>query len=101
MLYFTADLHLNHKNIIQFCQRPFGVDEVQEMNACIINSINEVIGQKDELWVLGDFGLHLKHDDVKKFLDRIICKHTRLVLGNHDSHAHQQGFEQIYQAHVV
>jgi calcineurin-like phosphoesterase family protein len=101
MIYFTADLHLNHKNIIQFCQRPFSLDEVQEMNATIIDSINNVVGQKDELWVIGDFGLHLKHDDVKKFLDRIICKHTRLVLGNHDSRQHGACFEHQFQAAVV
>lgn len=101
MIYFTADTHFNHRNIINFCQRPFGVDEVDEMNACILDAINAKVQQKDELWHLGDFGLHLKDEDVKKFLARIHCKNVRLIFGNHDSHQAGHQFQHVYQAHVI
>lgn len=101
MIFFTADTHFNHRNIIQFCQRPFGIDETEEMNACMIDSINTVVGQKDELWHVGDFGLHLKDDDVRRMLARIYCKNIRLILGNHDSHQAGARFQHCYQAAVV
>ncbi len=101
MLFFTADTHFNHRNIIQFCQRPFGIDEIEEMNATMIDAINARVGKKDELWHLGDFGLHLKDQDVKEFLACLNCKHIGLIVGNHDHTRHGAMFAHCYQAHVV
>jgi calcineurin-like phosphoesterase family protein len=99
VIYFTADTHFGHKNIINFCRRPFA--DINEMREKMINSINARVGEKDELWHLGDFGLHLRTDDCKELLKRIVCKHTRLILGNHDENQHGQCFEQYYQAHIL
>lgn len=99
MIYFTADTHFGHKNIIDFCKRPF-VD-VNEMRECIINSINAKVGEKDELWHLGDFGLHLRTEDVKELLKRLVCKRTRLIIGNHDEGQHGKCFEFAAQAHIL
>ena len=99
VIYFTADLHFGHKNIIDFCHRPFS--DVNEMRECIINAINAKVKEKDELWVLGDFGLHLRTEDVKELLRRLVCKRTRLILGNHDEQQHGRCFEQMHQAFVL
>ena len=99
MIYFTADTHFGHRNIIDFCHRPFA--DVNEMRECIINNINARVGEKDELWHLGDFGLHLRTEDVKELLKRLVCKHVKLILGNHDPHQIGQAFEECYLAHVV
>jgi|SRR5579859_2736518 len=99
MIYFTADNHFGHKNILNFCKRPFA--DVEEMRERMINAINARVGEKDELYFVGDFGLHLRTDDVKALLKRLVCKHTRLVLGNHDERQHGQCFEQFYQAAIV
>lgn len=101
MIFFTADTHFNHRNIIRFCQRPFTLEEVEKMNAAMIDSINATVGQKDELWHVGDFGLHLKDDDVRKFLSHIYCKNVRLILGNHDSSQAGHRFQHCAQAQVV
>ena len=53
MIFFTADLHLGHKNIIRHCSRPFS--SVGEMDAAIVAQINSKCGANDTLWVLGDF----------------------------------------------
>jgi calcineurin-like phosphoesterase family protein len=53
--WFTADLHLGHQNIIRYCDRPF--DDVEAMNRALVDGWNEVVGDDDVVWVLGDFAL--------------------------------------------
>ena len=53
MIWFTADLHLQHENIIKFCNRPFS--NVKEMDEKLINNWNEVVDKKDIIYILGDF----------------------------------------------
>jgi len=35
--WFTADLHLNHKNIIKYCNRPF--TDIYQMDNVLINNL--------------------------------------------------------------
>ncbi len=51
--FLTADLHINHKNIIEMCDRPF--KSTQEMNTKLINNINEQCKPEDIIFNLGDF----------------------------------------------
>ncbi|MBR1757353.1 MAG: metallophosphoesterase family protein [Lachnospiraceae bacterium] len=82
MLFFTSDLHLGHENAIAFTDRPFA--NVEEMNDCLIQNINETVGVKDELWILGDFAYKTSREDVRRFRDQIRCRQVHLVTGNHD-----------------
>ena len=82
MLYFTSDLHLGHASAIEFGHRPFR--DVEEMNDVLIQNINETVGVKDELWILGDFAYKMKREDVRKFRSMIKCRHVHLIRGNHD-----------------
>jgi calcineurin-like phosphoesterase family protein len=80
MIYFTADLHLGHSNIIKYCNRPF--EDAHSMNKHILDQINNIVDKDDELYILGDFCFK-----GKKPLDyrlRINCKNVHLILGNHD-----------------
>ena len=52
-VWFTADFHLGHKNIIRYCNRPF--DTVEEMNRTIIDRLNSLVKTNDILYFLGDF----------------------------------------------
>ena len=58
MDFFTADLHLGHKNIIKYCNRPFS--SLKDMDETIINNWNSVVGKNDTVYALGDlvFGFH-------------------------------------------
>jgi calcineurin-like phosphoesterase family protein len=81
VIYFTADTHFNHYNIIKYCNRPF--KSIEEMDNVIINNINEQLQNDDTLYILGDFCFG---DDKKIsiYRNRIYISDIRLVLGNHD-----------------
>lgn len=53
--WFTADLHLGHRNIIDHCGRPFR--DAAAMNRSLIDRWNDVVDEGDDVWVLGDFAL--------------------------------------------
>ena len=84
MMYFTADLHLGHSNIIGACERPF--DTVERMNAALIANINERVGARDSLYVLGDFSYRTTVEEASRLRRRIRCENVHLVRGNHDKH---------------
>lgn len=76
-LWFTADTHFGHENIIAFCGRDAG--NQLEMNEKIVDNWNAVIGQNDIVWHLGDVAW--KH--VELYLPRLNGR-INVVLGNHD-----------------
>ena len=53
MIYFTADTHFCHSNIISICERPFM--NIIEMNNCLIDNWNSIVTNHDEIYILGDF----------------------------------------------
>jgi calcineurin-like phosphoesterase family protein len=80
MVYFTADLHLGHFNVIRMCERPFG--SVEEMDNALIANWNQVVTSNDQVYVLGDFSMK-PSDVVSGYLKRL--NGTKfLVRGNHD-----------------
>ena len=51
--WFTSDQHFCHTNIMIFCHRPW--DDINEMNRGITDNWNEVVGNNDVAFILGDF----------------------------------------------
>ena len=82
MIYFTSDLHFWHRNIIEYCKRPFA--SVEEMNEGLIDRWNNRVRSTDTIYVLGDvsFGDADQTDQVLLRLNGF--KH--LIIGNHDRH---------------
>lgn len=83
MIYFTSDTHFGHYNIIKHCNRQF--DNVHVMDQTIFDNINEVVGQDDTLYILGDFCF--KGKKPIEYRLRILCQDVHLILGNHDKRA--------------
>lgn len=81
-IFYTADPHFNHKNIIRLCNRPF--KNMEEMNETLVENWNKRVTQKDTVYVIGDFawGPH------NPFLRRLNGK-KHLILGNHDKGAYK------------
>ena len=80
MRYFTSDLHLGHRRIVEFCSRPFA--DSDEMDHALVATWNTTVGEADEVWVLGDLAL----GDLERSLRLVQQLHGRIVLvpGNHD-----------------
>ena len=98
-VFFTADCHFNHANIIKFCNRPFikykDMDEeldwvsedikwqrCQEMNEEIIRRWNSRVSPEDVVYHVGDF-LFGHSSDILEFEGRLNGTIVH-ILGNHD-----------------
>ena len=87
-VWFTADTHFGHRNILKYCCRPFF--DVEEMNETLINNWNRVVGEDDVVFHLGDFSVG-GAAEWTSLLDRLNGR-IFLVLGNHDMNNVDQGF---------
>lgn len=83
MIYYTADLHLGHENIIKHCSRPFS--DVREMDMTIINNWNSVVYDKDDVYIVGDIAFRGEKGDTISKIKRLKGR-KHLIIGNHDGH---------------
>lgn len=80
-VWFTADLHLGHTNIIKYCDRPF--ETVEQMDNHLIAEWNSVVEHGDVVYHIGDFTL----GSLKRAEAYLNALHgvIRLLPGSHDS----------------
>jgi calcineurin-like phosphoesterase family protein len=80
-VFFTGDTHFGHRNIIDYCSRPY--ESVDEMNECLIKNWNDKVGPDDTVFHLGDFAMGNRKlvPEYKRRLNGEIW----LIRGNHDS----------------
>lgn len=81
MIYVTSDPHINHKNIIHLCGRPY--PSIEDMNEALLHNTNKIVGESDTLYNLGDLAMGPK-ELIWPWLERIKCKNLHLCIGNHD-----------------
>lgn len=100
-LFFYADTHFCHANIIKYCNRPF--KNVEEMDEELIKRWNRKVSKKDTIYLLGDFALCGKKKK-KEILSRL-NGHKFLVMGNHDEGSvkayYDIGFEKVYDKPII
>ena len=89
MIYFTADLHFNHNNIIKHTGRPF--QNFEEMDRALIKNWNQKVRPRDEVYILGD--VTMKGPDVAKAAMTQLNGRKYLVRGNHDNFVDSKGFD--------
>ena len=118
-LWFTADLHLGHGNIIKYCDRPFmtepervraasnrrggwkvSKESVERHDAALLDAINDRVAKKDTLWILGDFCLG-SQEEAAAYRARIHCQRVNFVRGNHDLPGYDELFETVIDQGMV
>lgn len=78
--WFASDHHFYHRNILDFCKRPF--TDIDHMHAMLIKSHNAVVDPGDRVWFVGDFSFG-EANDTTKVLARLNGQKF-LIKGNHD-----------------
>ena len=98
--HFTSDTHFNHKNIIEYSNRPY--TDINHMTEMLVQNWNSVVDKGDTVIHVGDFAMGDKEQipGIRKRLNGRIV----LVLGNHDYDRRGQilkpiqagGFDEMY-----
>lgn len=88
-IFFIADTHFGHENIIKYENRPF--QSVEDMDNSLISNWNSVVSNQDQVFLLGDFSMYNKDKSVN------ICRQLNgnkiLIKGNHDKKSNQFYFD--------
>jgi calcineurin-like phosphoesterase family protein len=102
-LWFTSDTHYNHANICSATTQwtdPVTCREfksLEHMNAHLVGNINEMVGQDDILFHLGDWSFG-GFEQIELFRNQIVCKNVHIITGNHDHHIEndREGIQSIF-----
>ena len=80
MIYFTSDTHYFHKNVIEFCKRPY--KNLEDMHNGLITNWNSVVRPNDTIYHLGDFSFG-RNDETIEVIKKL-NGYKILIMGNHD-----------------
>lgn len=80
MVFFIAETHFDHENILSLFKRPFGT--IEQMNEAIIENWNRKITGNDTVYITGD--IFFRSKDPEAILRRLHGK-KHLAIGNHDT----------------
>ena len=80
--FFTADLHLGHKNILIYSPDRPG-SSIEEHNEILLENWNSRVGDGDNVYVLGDFFFMCSLEVAQEWLARARGK-IHVIYGNHD-----------------
>ena len=128
--FFTSDSHFFHRNIIDYCDRPWSSgrdgdgklivtdEDVSRMNEDMVKLWNETVGKDDVVWHLGDFCLGKKENydwlfpveerdaaGMPTMRSSRLNGRINLVLGNHDCRKYSfytgMPFRRVYDVPVL
>ena len=92
-VWFTADTHWGHANIVKFCARPF--PSVREMNTALTENWNARVKPGDTVYHLGDFSWGDQRPYLKHLNGAIV-----LIRGSHDKNI-KPGFQAVHDLLVL
>jgi len=83
-IWFTSDWHYNHNPSWPVpIWKARGFRSVEESNSYLIAKINELVGEDDVLFNLGDLTLNCDEDKFNLLLDSLKCRTIYALWGNH------------------
>lgn len=82
-LWFTADHHFGHANIIRFRNRPF--TDTTEMDEAMVQRWNATVEKDEEVWHLGNFAYRCAPNRCAEIFSRLSGRAIHLIRGNHDN----------------
>ena len=100
-IWFTADFHFGHNNIIEYAKRPFKT--TTEMNNTLIKNFNKTVGKNDVVYILGDISFlnTISTTEIIQSLNGF----KFLVKGNHDHKTNagyrKMGFMEVYNHPII
>lgn len=80
-VWFTADWHIGHQDILSYCNRPFS--SLNHMEESLIERHNQCVGANDVVYDLGDFSCCRDPKKVADILHRLNGKRRYIFWGNH------------------
>lgn len=80
MIYYIADNHFGHKNVIRFDNRPFA--DTVLMDEVLVHNWNARVTEDDTVYILGDCFWKNEENSIK--LIQRLKGHKHLIRGNHD-----------------
>ena len=83
-VFFTSDTHFGDMRVLRFDHRPFAT--LEEHDAALVGRWNEVVGESDTVWHLGDFALGPGPARVAELV-RALRGEKHLLIGNNDDMA--------------
>lgn len=81
-VFYIADTHFGHENILKLCNRPF--KDIEEMNRQLILNWNSRVTDNDLVYIVGDFSFRGNEDRTLSILKSLKGKKV-LIVGNHDN----------------
>ena len=80
MIYYIADMHFGHTNVLRFDNRPFS--DTAQMDDTLIQNWNERVADDDTIYILGD--AFWKNEENSIRIMQRLQGHKHLIQGNHD-----------------
>lgn len=80
MIYYIADMHFGHENVLRFDGRPFA--DTEQMDEVRVHNWNAHVTDDDVVYVLGD--AFWKNEENSVRLVQQLNGHKHLIQGNHD-----------------
>ena len=88
MIYYIADLHFGHSNIIKLCGRPYA--DAYEMDCAMVDNWNSVVDVTDDVYIVGDFCFGSKRPVTEYLYQRDAERRTVYHHAHHKIHHHAE-----------
>lgn len=98
MIYFIADPHFGHYNILALSKRPF--DTIEAHDEALIRNWNKTVKNSDDIYLLGDLTLNRDGQYANSLLQQLNGR-IHLVTGNHEKYLDSPDFDKSNYVEIV